>query len=75
MSEVTKEDINRLYDKMGEVGKEVTETNVCVAVIDTKLELHLNSHDKWGRPIIRLAFDFVKMGIVCIITWVFVRKS
>ena len=67
MAEVTKEDIRRIHDKLEPIAENVT-------IIKTKLEIHLKAHEKWGGPAIRLVFDFVKMGIVCIATWLFVKK-
>ena len=67
MSEVTKDDINRLYDKLEPIGADVI-------IIKTKLTDHLKAHERWGKPMIRFVLDFVKMGVVCAVTWMFARR-
>ena len=74
MSEVTKEDMNRVYDKLEEVVSTVSETNTNVAVMDNKLDTHLKSHARWSGPITRMMFDIVKMGVVFTAAWIFAKR-
>ncbi len=67
MAELTQNDLNRIYDKLDPIALDV-------AIIKTNLEAHLKAHRRWTGPVIRFVFDFVKMGAVAVITWVFVRK-
>ncbi len=74
MAEVTKEDMNRVFDKIEEVGKVTNKTDKTVAVIQTKLEAHLKSHTRWSGPIVRAVIDIVKIGVVAGVVFVIAKK-
>lgn len=97
MSDITKQDITRIHDRLDEMQTTSTATQVAVARIEERLnhlpeipprpcsflQGHIDEHEKtkkdlndWRTNGIRLLFDFLKMAIVAIATFVFLgRKS
>jgi len=70
-NEITKDDINRIYDKLEPLAEGVVR-------IETKLDIHLESHKDvvnfWGKPLIRNALDLVRLAVVAIVAYLFARK-
>ena len=84
MTQATKDDITRVYDKLEPMAKSI-------AQIETKLEMmgipkqpciflenHLDDHNDiqktWKSSFIRTVVDLAKMAIVAVATWFFVKK-
>lgn len=79
MAEVTKADLNRIYDKLEPMAEDL-------AVVKDRMERlpaarpcqqlnnHLNEHRAWKRPIIRAAVDMVKMAVVGAICFVIGKR-
>ena len=68
--EVTKEDLNRVYDRIDGIQTDVTEIKVGIATIQTKLE----GQKAARKPFVRAGFDLIKIAIVAIVTYFFARK-
>lgn len=67
MAEVTKEDMNRIYDKLEPIAEDVT-------TIKIRLNDHLKAHERWSGPVLRAVFDVVKMGVVATVAFIIARK-
>ena len=84
MTQATKDDINRVYDKLEPMARSITqiETKLEMMVIpkqpcvflETHLEEHKDTQKTWKSSFTRAVVDVIKMGVVAIITWFFVKK-
>lgn len=101
MSEVTREDLTIVHNKIGEVHQRIDDMVTCntaiqvsIAKIEQKFEdlvipeppnrpcqffeEHIKDHKEsvriWQRPVVRTVVDLVKMAVVAVLTWIFVRS-
>ena len=81
MAEVTKEDLNRLYDKLEPMAEDLAVVKdrmerlpVLPARPCEQLSGHLDEHKAWKRPIIRAVVDVVKMAIVGAVCFVIGKR-
>jgi len=84
MTQATKDDINRVYDKLEPMARSITqiETKLEMMVIPKQpcvfLEAHLeeqkDAQKTWKSSFVRAVVDVAKMGIVAVVTWFFVKK-
>lgn len=95
MSDITRQDIARIHERLDAMQVTSTATQVAVARIEEKLqhipeipprpcsffEAHIAEHaetkrslNDWRTNGIRLAFDFLKMAIVAVLTYFFLGK-
>lgn len=81
MADVTKADLNRIYDKLEPMAEDL-------AVVKDRMErlpelpprpceqlnTHLDEHKAWKRPIIRAVIDVVKITIVGTVCFLIGKK-
>jgi len=72
--EVTKGDIVRIHSKLDAITSDVNGLKVDVMAIKVEMKLRSIAVESWIHPIKDLIFDFVKIGIVAVVTWVLVKQ-
>ncbi len=87
MSEIaTKDDINRIYDKLEPIAESLTRVETRLDLMPTPLKQpcnflnsHLNDHKTtvktWKSSVIRACVDMAKMGVVAALTYLWVTKK
>ena len=81
----TKADINRIYDRLEPMAQDLASIKTRLDLTPpppkqpcTFLETHLDDHKKtantWKTSVIRTVVDVVKMAIVAVVTYFFVKK-
>lgn len=85
MAEVDKEDIRRIHNRIDNIDKRQQSHGEILARIDQymsmykqpceALVLHLEAHKEtrklWQQPIVRSIVHLLELGIVALLTWVF----
>jgi len=84
MAEVTKEDINRLYDKIEPIAASVVRILTVLesmpgppprpcSTLTEHLETHKENKSRWQTPLVSNLIGFVRMGLVALVTWLLTR--
>ena len=85
MAEVTKEDINRIYDKMQPIAEGLVRIEERLknmpqpaprpcSTLTEHLEAHKENKSRWQTPLVSNVIGLVRMGLVALVTWLLTRQ-